>query len=124
MCSTWAWLAAGSSPRTNQTIYLTRLLGCSVLRGLRALIPLEQGEKHMKRWSVLAVALLFGLSMGLYMGGPFIHGQATQTVASPKELTSFRHVVKNVLPAVVSIESKTKLVKTKNKQPGRQPFDE
>jgi len=80
-------------------------------------------KKQMKRWSVSA-ALLAGISLGMYVGGPIIHGQATQAVPVPKELTSFRHVVKTVLPAVVSIESKTKLVKTKSKQPGRLPSDD
>jgi serine protease Do len=84
---------------------------------------LEQGENKMKRLSVVAVALVVGLSLGIYVGGPFIHGQVTQPVPTPKELTSFRNVVKTVLPAVVSIEARSKVVKTKSKQPREVPFD-
>jgi serine protease Do len=77
----------------------------------------------MKRWSFAAALLLVGLSVGLYVGGPFIHGEVTHPVPIPKELTSFRDVVKTVLPAVVSIEARTKAVKTKSKQPQTVPFD-
>ena len=71
----------------------------------------------------MAAALVVGLSLGMYVGGPFIHGQVTQPVPMPKELTSFRNVVKTVLPSVVSIEARTKIVKTKSKQPREVPFD-
>jgi serine protease Do len=76
-----------------------------------------------KRWSFAAALLLVGLSAGLYMGGSFIHGEVTHPAPMPKELTSFRDVVKTVLPAVVSIEARTKVVKTKSKQPQTAPFD-
>jgi serine protease Do len=39
---------------------------------------------------------------------PFLHGQARAPLTVPKELTSYREVVKSVLPAVVSVETKTK----------------
>src|SRR5437868_7925337 len=79
----------------------------------------------MKRWPIVSLALLAGLLLGLVIGNPFLHGQVGQqpAVPIPKELTSFRTVVKTVLPAVVSIESTTKVVKTKAVQPrqGAQP---
>jgi serine protease Do len=67
----------------------------------------------MKRWHVATVALVAGLSLGVFLGGPFLHGQATPAVTVPKELTSYRNVVKTVLPAVVSIEARTNVIKTK-----------
>src|SRR5205814_8925527 len=78
----------------------------------------------MKRWSVVTVALLFGLAIGTFGANSFLHGQAGQPAPIPKELTSFRDVVKNVLPAVVSIEAKTKTVKAKSNQPRTVPFDQ
>ncbi len=73
----------------------------------------------MKRWSILGVPLAFGLVLGIFLSGPFTQGQVTPPVSTPKELTSFRGVVKTVLPAVVSIEARSKVVKTKTK--GRTP---
>jgi len=78
----------------------------------------------MKRWSALTVALLVGLGIGLAGANSFLHGQVAQPVSIPKEMTSFRDVVKHVLPAVVSIEAKTKVVKTKSNQPRTVPFDQ
>ena len=68
-------------------------------------------KNSMKRWHVGTVALLAGLSLGVFLSGPILHGQVTQSVPLPKELTSFRNVVKSVLPAVVSIESRTKVTR-------------
>jgi serine protease Do len=64
-----------------------------------------------------ASCLLLGGAIGIYVAEPLIEGRAAPKPAvkieSPKELTSFREVVKKVLPAVVSIEVKAK--------PRRQP---
>src|SRR5262249_5265957 len=40
--------------------------------------------------------------------GPLLQGQAPTPPAVPKELTSYRDVVKKVLPAVVMVESRAK----------------
>lgn len=74
------------------------------------------------RWSLLVACLLIGGIVGSYVGGPLLRGQGTPPPAFPKELTSFRTVVKNVLPAVVSIEAKAKpVVKTKQATPRIRP---
>jgi serine protease Do len=77
------------------------------------------------------VLVLLGAAAGSFILGPILHGQtpASTPVATgiPKELTSYRDVVKEVLPAVVSIESKTKAKarpKTKQSAPKRQLPDE
>ncbi|HEX4590269.1 MAG TPA: trypsin-like peptidase domain-containing protein [Gemmataceae bacterium] len=61
------------------------------------------------RWPLLTAALAGGLVAGRYVGLPATHGQTAPTAhAIPRELTSYRDVVKQVLPAVVSIEAKSK----------------
>jgi serine protease Do len=58
---------------------------------------------------------------------PLLFGQPESKTqpAIPKELTSYRDVVKKVLPAVVSIESRVKpKVATKKRQPKQIPFNE
>lgn len=63
----------------------------------------------MKRWAIAIVFLCVGLTFGFYLAGAVLHGQpAVQAPVMPRELTSYRDVVKKVLPGVVSIESKTK----------------
>jgi serine protease Do len=71
----------------------------------------------MKRASLVVLPLLFGLGLGTLVTGSITHGQVTQPIPMPKEVTSFRDVVKAVLPAVVSIETRTQVVKTKAKAP-------
>ena len=56
---------------------------------------------------------VFALTVGGLFGGmvaaPWLHGQnGPQVTAVPKELNSYRDIVKKVLPAVVSIENKGK----------------
>jgi serine protease Do len=55
--------------------------------------------------------LCLGILVGGYAAGPLLHGQPAATPPSPvfpKELTSYREVVKRVLPAVVSLEARAK----------------
>jgi serine protease Do len=62
----------------------------------------------MARWSIAAAALLVGGAAGVFLAGPLLQGQAPVPPNVPRELTSYRDVVKKVLPAVVMIESKAK----------------
>jgi serine protease Do len=74
------------------------------------------------RWPLLAAALVGGVVAGRYVGLPTAHGDAVAAhTAIPAELTSYRDVVKQVLPAVVSIEAKEKPAKTQetNSRRGR-----
>jgi serine protease Do len=65
------------------------------------------------RWPLLTAGLAVGLVAGRYVGLPTANGDATAArTAIPAELTSYRDVVKQVLPAVVSIESKVKASKS------------
>jgi len=59
------------------------------------------------RWPLLVVCLFGGVAVGRWAGQPAAQGQFVAGVTSiPRELTSYRDVVKQVLPAVVSIEAK------------------
>jgi serine protease Do len=65
----------------------------------------------MKRLFLFLTCLSLG-SMGVYLGQTLTGGQApvgkgATTIVVPRELTSYRDVVKKVLPAVVSIESQS-----------------
>src|SRR5260370_27787231 len=78
------------------------------------------GLLQMKRWSMAFPFLLVGaLISGLVFGPYSLQGQAPHTTVVPKELTSYRDIVKKVLPAVVSIEGKAKPVAAKDKDKRR-----
>ncbi|HYT87462.1 MAG TPA: Do family serine endopeptidase [Gemmataceae bacterium] len=62
-----------------------------------------------QRWSVVIVCLVVGAAVGSYAFNPVLHGQAPVVPAIPRELTSYRDIVKRVLPAVVSIETRAKV---------------
>jgi serine protease Do len=65
----------------------------------------------MLRKTTLLACLVIGGLFGGYLAGSMLHGQSTPPPAStniPKELTSYRDVVKSVLPAVVSIQGEVK----------------
>jgi len=77
----------------------------------------------MNRWSVAIFTLLLGLVLGTYFVTTHSHGQTGSSPANPvvqaqpnpapaipRELTSYRDIVKKVLPAVVSIDAKAKAV--------------
>ncbi len=59
----------------------------------------------MKKIAGFIAILAVGTLIGGYILGPVLQGQVAQPQEIPKELTSYRDVVKNVLPAVVSIET-------------------
>jgi serine protease Do len=66
----------------------------------------------MKRCSLVLGCLLLGGLLGTFIVGPLLQGQVPREGALvPKELTSYRDVVKQVLPAVVSIESRAKVIR-------------
>jgi serine protease Do len=72
----------------------------------------------MKRVPLVVISLVLGASLGAYFSGAVLHGTDTAPAASPRELTSYRDVVKKVLPAVVSIEAKARTAR-----PKRRPSD-
>jgi serine protease Do len=75
----------------------------------------------MKPWSLVAAGLLAGAVLGSFSTSALLQGRADPAPAVPKELTSYRDVVKKVLPAVVSIEAKGKPRKAKNPGPDELP---
>jgi len=67
---------------------------------------------RLVQWPILGVCLAGGLAVGRYAGPAIAHGEGpAKAAAIPSELTSYRDIVKQVLPAVVSIESKVKTKK-------------
>ena len=82
----------------------------------------------MARWSFALVCLMLGGLAGGFIAGPVLHGQNDQVATAPQELTSYRNIVKQVLPAVVSIESrvkpKAKPTAEKGQDRRRSPFNE
>ncbi len=76
----------------------------------------------MKRNSLVYACLSSGVLAGTILGGSLLTGQVKTPLAVPQEVTSYREVVKNVLPAVVSIERRFKpVVRAKSSNPLRQP---
>ncbi len=72
----------------------------------------------MKRCSVILGCLLLGGSVGTFLAGPLLNGKDPAVPAIPRELTSYRDVVKKVLPAVVSIESRAKAAPARPRRRG------
>jgi len=79
----------------------------------------------MSRVYIAVICLVLGGLAGTFVAAPVIQGQAKApgAVVFPKELTSYRDVVKQVLPAVVSIRSNAnpKPAAQKPNQPRRRP---
>ena len=82
----------------------------------------------MARRSIVPVCLILVGLAGGFVAGPVLHGQNASVATAPQELTSYRNIVKQVLPAVVSIESrvkpKTKTTAQKGQDRKRTPFDD
>jgi serine protease Do len=78
----------------------------------------------MKRVSLLVIALVLGVFLGALAVNTLLQGQAPTPTPIPKELTSYRDVVKKVLPAVVSIEAKAKVIKAKAPRKKSTPIPE
>jgi serine protease Do len=64
----------------------------------------------MRRNSIVAACLATGVLAGTILGGSLLKGQVQTNPATPPEMTTYRDVVKKVLPAVVSIERRFKPV--------------
>ncbi len=62
----------------------------------------------MKRWGLTLIPLIVGFALGTLLVGSWSNGQPNAQPLMPRELTSYREVVKRVLPAVVSIETRAK----------------
>ena len=81
----------------------------------------------MFRWSILSVCFILGGIAGL-VGGPLLLGHTpvlahtTAAMTAPKDVSSYRDIVKKVLPAVVSIETQPMPVaKASRPAPKEQP---
>src|SRR5438270_712773 len=75
----------------------------------------------MARWPVALTLLIVGGLGGALLTNSGLEGQAPAPAVYPKELTSYRDVVKRVLPAVVSVESSSRpMTKAKQSGPRRQ----
>jgi serine protease Do len=76
----------------------------------------------MGRKSIVCACLSAGVLAGTILGGSLLKGQVKEPTALPAEMTSYRDVVKKVLPAVVSIERRFKpAVRTKSSGPAQRP---
>lgn len=78
----------------------------------------------MRQKRLLAVCLGAAVLAGSIFGGSYITGQVKPPPAIPSEMTSYRGVVQNVLPAVVSIERRFKPVVHSNSSKSRQQPEE
>ncbi|HZV08050.1 MAG TPA: Do family serine endopeptidase [Gemmataceae bacterium] len=75
----------------------------------------------MRRKSLVSVCLAVAVLVGAVFGVSYLKGQVKTPPAVPQEMTSYRDVVKKVLPAVVSIERRFKPVaRTHSSNPGKQ----
>jgi serine protease Do len=81
-----------------------------------------KGSTSMGRKSIVCACLSAGVLAGTILGGSLLKGQIKEPTAIPAEMTSYRDVVKKVLPAVVSIERRFKpAVRTKSSGPAQRP---
>jgi serine protease Do len=76
-----------------------------------------------KRWSAIAVCLTVAGAVGGYVAAPLLEGQGQPPAGPPipKDIYSYRNLVKRVLPAVVSIEARVNPARAGRPSPrGRQ----
>ncbi|MFO0970349.1 MAG: Do family serine endopeptidase [Gemmataceae bacterium] len=79
----------------------------------------------MKRGAAYLGVLLIGLTAGSFVVNNFLRGDtpAPRATGLAPETGSYRAIVKKVLPAVVSIEARAKVVHTKLKKSDKAPLD-
>src|SRR5262249_19718998 len=70
----------------------------------------------MKRWPVVLVGLMLVGMAGTLLFSSGLQGQSSSAPAVPKDLVSYRDVVKSVLPAVVSIRALPKATPVKREK--------
>jgi serine protease Do len=68
----------------------------------------------MKRAPLVVISLVLGAFASISYNGAVLHGR-DDAIAIPRELTSYRDIVKKVLPAVVSIEAKSRAARSKRR---------
>lgn len=75
------------------------------------------------RWQIAAACLALGAG-GAIVATNQLHGQAVKPIEQPKDQTSFRDIVKRVVPAVVSIEAKSDVARRQQvtAEPGQAPL--
>jgi serine protease Do len=69
----------------------------------------------MQRWPLVVTSLALGALAGASLNNTFLQGRDAPAAAPPPERTSYRDVVKKVLPAVVSIEAKARAARPKRR---------
>jgi len=63
-------------------------------------------KREMSRWTFATAGLMVAGGIGTYFGSTALHGQTPSAPVFPKEMSSYREVVKRALPAVVSLEAR------------------
>ncbi len=61
----------------------------------------------MSRWTFVTAGLMVAGGVGTYFGTAALQGQTPSAPVFPKEMSSYREVVKRALPAVVSLETRS-----------------
>ena len=62
----------------------------------------------MRRWSLALAFVTLGCVGGMYLATAYLRGENPPSAPVPRDLPSYRDVVKKVLPSVVSIEARAK----------------
>jgi serine protease Do len=78
----------------------------------------------MKRWSFVLTPFLIAALVGSYWLGSVLQGQSPSSPAMVRELTSYRDLVKQIQPAVVSIDARGKAAHVKGQMPKNFPDDQ
>jgi len=76
----------------------------------------------MRKWFILSICMVAS-GLGGFFAIPYVTGQSSTPIVAPKDPYSYRDVVQKVLPAVVSIETKSTTVKTSHAATKTRPSD-
>src|SRR4029077_20077703 len=105
--SQWGKAVDREISSSEQKLNKVRVSGPSRLPDGNSGPALRGGIAEMARWPIALAFLIIGGLAGALVTTTGLRGQVpAPPPVFPKELTSYRDVVKRVLPAVVSIESK------------------